>query len=391
MKMSGSHTKHRFLALHKRTALSKDETILYHNKTSYKLLHNKKPDLSYLYVFGALCYPTNDTEDLRKLKPKADIGIFVDYAPAKKAFRIYNKRTRLIIEIIHVEFDELTAMASEQFSSGPEPQLMTHETLSSGLVPNSPSPTSMFDEYFNPPPSVASPVLTVIAPKHADSTGPPSATTIEQDALSPSTLQIPQESQSSVIPFGVEEHFHDIEVAHLDNDPFFSVLIPEPNSKGSSSKDVIPNNVHSVSQPHEDLKVCVSQPDRFVDQDNPNHVFKLKKALYGIKQPLRAWYGLLSSFLLSKKFSKGVVDPTLFTRKEDTYILLDSCIALTAFSYVDHAGYQDTRRSTSGSLQLFGDRLVSWSSKKHKSTTISCTEAEYITLSGCCSQILWMR
>ncbi|GKE68362.1 retrovirus-related pol polyprotein from transposon TNT 1-94 [Tanacetum coccineum] len=57
-----------------------------HNKTPYELLHNKKPDLSYLNVFGALCYPTNDSEDLGKLKPKADIGIFVRYAPTKKAF-----------------------------------------------------------------------------------------------------------------------------------------------------------------------------------------------------------------------------------------------------------------------------------------------------------------
>ncbi|GKF44750.1 hypothetical protein Tco_0131302 [Tanacetum coccineum] len=72
-----------------------------------------KPELSYLYVFGALCYPNNDSEDLGKLKPKADIGIFVSYAPAKKAFRIYNKRTRLITKTIHVDFDELTAMASE--------------------------------------------------------------------------------------------------------------------------------------------------------------------------------------------------------------------------------------------------------------------------------------
>ncbi|GJY75797.1 retrovirus-related pol polyprotein from transposon TNT 1-94, partial [Tanacetum coccineum] len=58
----------------------------HHNKTPYELLHNKKPDLSYLYVVGALCYPTNDSEDIGKLKPKADIGIFIDYAPTKKAF-----------------------------------------------------------------------------------------------------------------------------------------------------------------------------------------------------------------------------------------------------------------------------------------------------------------
>ncbi|GJW06620.1 retrovirus-related pol polyprotein from transposon TNT 1-94 [Tanacetum coccineum] len=58
----------------------------HHNKTPYELLHNKKPDLSYLYVFGALCYPTNDSDDVGKLQPKADIRIFIGYALAKKAF-----------------------------------------------------------------------------------------------------------------------------------------------------------------------------------------------------------------------------------------------------------------------------------------------------------------
>ncbi|GJV80802.1 retrovirus-related pol polyprotein from transposon TNT 1-94 [Tanacetum coccineum] len=118
-----------------------------HNKIPYELLHDRKPDLSYLHVFGALCYPTNDGEDLGKLKPKADIGIF------------------------------LTAMASEQFSSGPRPNLLTPGTVSSGLVPNIPSLTSyvpqtkndweilfqpMFDEYLNPPPCVDLHFLAII-------------------------------------------------------------------------------------------------------------------------------------------------------------------------------------------------------------------------------------
>ncbi|GJY20364.1 retrovirus-related pol polyprotein from transposon TNT 1-94 [Tanacetum coccineum] len=143
-------------------------------------------------------------------------------------------------------------------------------------------------------------------------------------------------------------------------------------------------------------EVYVSQSDGFVDQDNPNHVYKLKKALYGLKQAPKAWYDLLSSFLLSQKFSKGTVDLTLFTQKEAKDILLiqiyvddiiftyivpslclwyskDSCIALTAFVDVDHAGCQDTKRSTSGSMRLLGDRLVSWSTKKQKSTAISST------------------
>ncbi|GKA26645.1 retrovirus-related pol polyprotein from transposon TNT 1-94 [Tanacetum coccineum] len=71
-------------------------------------------------------------------------------------------------------------------------------------------------------------------------------------------------------------------------------------------------------------EVYVSQPDGFVDQDNPNHVYKLKKALYGLKQAPRTWYDLLSKFLLSQEFSKGTVDPTLFIRRQGKDILLIS-------------------------------------------------------------------
>nr|GEW70477.1 retrovirus-related Pol polyprotein from transposon TNT 1-94 [Tanacetum cinerariifolium] len=65
-----------------------------HNKTSYELVHDKKPNLKFLCVFGALCYPTYDSEDLGKLRPTDDIRIFIGYAPNRKGYRIYNKRTR---------------------------------------------------------------------------------------------------------------------------------------------------------------------------------------------------------------------------------------------------------------------------------------------------------
>nr|GEY50968.1 hypothetical protein [Tanacetum cinerariifolium] len=236
------------------------------------------------------------------------------------------------------------------------------------------------------------------------------------------------------------------------------------------------------------------QPDGFVDPNNPNHVYKLKKSLYRLKQASRAWYDMLSSFLLSQDFSKGSVDPTLFIRKNGNDLLLvqiyvddiifaaptlklcdlfanlmcskfmmammgkisfflglqisqsprvifinqskyaleslkkygfESCDPVDtpmvekskldedkegkavdpshyrgsayrkarpcAFADADHAGCQDTHQSTSGSVQFLGERLISWSSKRQKSVAISSTEAEYIALSGCCVQILWMR
>ncbi|GJV50837.1 retrovirus-related pol polyprotein from transposon TNT 1-94 [Tanacetum coccineum] len=69
-------------------------------------------------------------------------------------------------------------------------------------------------------------------------------------------------------------------------------------------------------------EVYISQPEGFVDLDNPSHVYKLKKALYGLKQAPHAWYDMMLSFLISQHFSKGAVDPTLFTRQAGNDLLL---------------------------------------------------------------------
>nr|GEZ87235.1 ribonuclease H-like domain-containing protein [Tanacetum cinerariifolium]GEZ88006.1 ribonuclease H-like domain-containing protein [Tanacetum cinerariifolium] len=84
------------------------------------------------------------------------------------------------------------------------------------------------------------------------------------------------------------------------------------------------------------------------------------------------------------QYLKGTINMGLWYSK-------DTSMSLTAYSDAYHAGCQDSRRSTSGSAQFLGDKLLSWSSKKQKSTMISSTKAEYIALSGCCAQILWMH
>nr|GEW30132.1 integrase, catalytic region, zinc finger, CCHC-type, peptidase aspartic, catalytic [Tanacetum cinerariifolium] len=251
-----------------------------HGKTLYELLHNKLPDLSFLYVFGAICYPTNDRENLRKLQPKDDIEIFIGYGPTKKAFQIYNRRTRRIVKTIHVDFDELAAMASEHCSSGPALNEMTPATISSGLVqkPFSSTPfvpasrndwdllfQPMFDELLNPSPSVdhqapevIALIIDVIPPVPVDSTGSPSSTSVDQDAPSPSKSQTTPETQSAVIPQDVEEDNIDIEVAHMGNDPLFGVPILEVNSAQSSS----------TASPH-----TIIQPDHQI----PQHIRKWTK------------------------------------------------------------------------------------------------------------------
>nr|GEU82616.1 retrotransposon protein, putative, unclassified [Tanacetum cinerariifolium] len=227
--------------------------------------------------------------------------------------------------------------------------------------------------------------------------------------------------------------------------------------------------------------VYVNQPDGFVDPYHPEKVYRLKKALYGLKQAPRAWYDELSNFLVSKGFSKGSIDPTLFITKHGGDILLvqvyvddiifgstnpklskqfeklmhnkfemsmmgelkfflgilihksprgifinqakyaqeilikhgmTSCDSIgtpmatkhldvdlsgtpvdqTKYRNSDHAGCLDSRKSTSGGIQfLGGDKLVSWSSKKQDDTSMSSAEAEYVSLSACCAQVLWLR
>nr|GEW79940.1 retrovirus-related Pol polyprotein from transposon TNT 1-94 [Tanacetum cinerariifolium] len=343
---------------------------LRHGKTPYDLIHNKPPDLSFLHMFGALCYPTNNSENLGKLQSKADI-----------------------------------AMASEHSSSEPVLHEMTPATISSGLMPNPPPSTSfvppsrtdwdllsqpLFDELLTPPPSVDHPVpkvialiAEVVAPEPVASTGSPFSTIVDQDAPSPSNSQTIPETQTPVNFNDVEEYNHDLDVAHMNNDPFFGVkespktptfrddqlhesLHEDSTSQGSVLKNkarlvaqgfrqdggidfeesfasvarieaisiFIANDAHKnmtifqmdvkISFLNGELKeeVYISQPEGFVDQDNPSHVYKLKKDLYGLQQAPRAWYDMLSRFLIFQHFSKGAVDPTLFIQKAGNDLLL---------------------------------------------------------------------
>nr|GEZ08784.1 retrovirus-related Pol polyprotein from transposon TNT 1-94 [Tanacetum cinerariifolium] len=103
------------------------------NKTPYELINGKKPDISFLHVFGALCYPKNDREDIGKLGAKGDIGFFIGYSTDSCAYRVFNHQTKKIMETMNVSFDEVSAMAFEQRSSKPGLQSMTSGQISSGL------------------------------------------------------------------------------------------------------------------------------------------------------------------------------------------------------------------------------------------------------------------
>ncbi|GKE40898.1 retrovirus-related pol polyprotein from transposon TNT 1-94 [Tanacetum coccineum] len=179
-------------------------------------------------------------------------------------------------------------------------------------------------------------------------------------------------------------------------------------------------------------EVYVNQPDGFVDPYHPDQVYRLKKALYGLKQAPRAWYGELSNFpihqsprgifinqakyaqeilkkhgmtscdsigtpMATKYLDADLSGTPIFRYLKDTINMAlwypkDTGFELTAFLDSDHAGCLDSRKSTSGGIQfLSGDKLVSWSSKKQDCTLMSLVEAEYVSLSVCCAQVLWLR
>ncbi|GJS03483.1 retrovirus-related pol polyprotein from transposon TNT 1-94 [Tanacetum coccineum] len=110
-------------------------------------------------------------------------------------------------------------------------------------------------------------------------------------------------------------------------------------------------------------EIYVAQLDGFIDPNYPEKVYHVRKSLYGLKQAPRAWYDELSNFLMSKGFTKDV----------------------------DHVGYIDTHKSTSGGIQFLDDKLVSRISKKQDCTAMSSAEAEYVALSASCAQVMWMR
>nr|GEX89395.1 putative ribonuclease H-like domain-containing protein [Tanacetum cinerariifolium] len=685
------------------------------NKTPYDLIQGIKPDISYLHVFGALCYSKNDREDIDKLGAKGHIGFFIGYSTNSVAYRVYNQRTKKIIETMNVTFDELSAMAFEQNSSRPGLQSMTSGQISSELeltyapltiTPQIPSERDrdilfepLHNEYLGGRPSKAprtihvAPVLQNLQAPNASKSfqdSAPAPTNSSNTPVSSHNVDAPSQqhahqqrnltssptaSASDNVPNAVfegdlfvnpfatpstESVDHPLEQVigepsrpvltrnqlKTDGDMCIyalTVSIMEPKSikealtdpawiesmqeelhqfirldvwelvpssddikpltlkwlfknKHDEENTVIRNKTRLVVRGYrqeegidfeesfapvarmeairiflayaahkgftvyqmdvktaflhgslkEDVYVC--QPEGFIDAYYPSHVYKLKKELYGLKQAPRAWYDELSTFLLQNRFSKGIIDPMLFTRRFDDDILVvqvyvddiifgstnpryatlfsdlmkshfkmsmmgemtfflglqvnqapsgifinqsnymneilkkyglntcdiistpmdikdkldldqirtpvdatkyrsmigalmyltssrldivhatygyarfqahptekhhkevkrifrylqrtvnmglwstkDSGFELTGFSDANYAGCKDTFKSVSGGAQFLGEKLMSWSSKKQDCTSLSTAKPEYVSLSACCAQVLWMR
>nr|GEU93772.1 hypothetical protein [Tanacetum cinerariifolium] len=242
-----------------------------HDKTSYELVHDKKPDLLFLHVFSALCYPTNDGEDIGKLKAKGYIGLFVGYAPNRKGYQIYNKCTRQIMETIHVTFNEFTGQTDPvQTSPGPAPNILMLGPISSGLVPN-PAPAIpyvpptkkeleilfqlTFDEYFEP--STIDQQVPLALAVYIPVNPPCPSVSISADQDAPSEGHSPSSSDhqsSSVHHDDAADHSLEVNLfTPAKNEPFVNIFAPDTSSEVSSSKEILIAESNQSTQPHEHL------------------------------------------------------------------------------------------------------------------------------------------
>nr|GEZ95260.1 uncharacterized mitochondrial protein AtMg00810-like [Tanacetum cinerariifolium] len=322
------------------------------NKTPYELINGRKLDISFLHVFDALCHPKNDREDIGKLGAKGNIGFFIGYSADFCAYRIYNRRTKKIIETMNVLFDELSAMAFEQRSSKPKLQ-------------------TMYDDYIGGQPSAT--VRTVPPAQEPQVRQTSTASTAIAD-----TAPTPTNSSSHATNIPITSQ----DVDELNPNALFdgnTFVNPFVNSSTSAAESLYSQN---SGTPVDATKYC-SMIDAlmYLMSSTPDIVhatclcaqYQAKPTEKHLKEVKRIFCYL-----------RGTVNTGLWYTK-------DSGFELTRFSDVDYAGCKDTFKSTSGGAQFLGEKLVSWSSKKQDCTALSTAEAKYVSLSSCCAQVLWMR
>nr|GEX51355.1 Gag-Pol polyprotein [Tanacetum cinerariifolium] len=435
-----------------------------HNKTPYELVHNKKPDLTFLRVFGALCYPTNDNEDLEKLQPTADIGIFIGYAPSRKVQVPVNLAGTPSSTTIDHDVPSLSISSSS--STLQYPSLHQGVAAESTLMEDNPVAPVDNNPFIN--------VFALEPSSDASSPGDVSSTESTYELVpQPDHVMIIAlkwiykvkldeygdvlKNKARLVAKGYrQEEGIDFEESFAPVACIEAIRIFIANA-ANKNMTIYQMDVKTTFL-NDELKeeVYVSQPKGFVDPDHPTHVYLLKKALYRYqaspnKKHLEALNGSFDAdhvgcqdtqrstsgsaqFLgdklvnwsskkqkstvistteaeyiamskhieirhhfIREQVEKGVVELYFVTTNYQLADIFTRALPRERFEFLlprldaDHAGCQDTRRSTSGRAQLLGDKLVSCSSMKQKSTTISTTEAEYIAMSGCCAQILWMR
>ncbi|GJT38585.1 integrase, catalytic region, zinc finger, CCHC-type containing protein [Tanacetum coccineum] len=232
--------------------LARNDLVIGLPKFKYHKEHICPSYISFLHVFDALCYPKNDRKDIGKLDAKGDIGFFIGYSANSCAYRVYNRRTKKIIETMNVTFDELSTLAFEQSSLKPGLQSMTSRKISVGLdLTYAPSkittqqPTerkldslfeAMYDDYIGGHPSHS--LRTVpVAQAHQVLQTPTTSTTIADTAMTPtnSSSQATNFLNTSQDVDELETQQYYVSNAMLDGNTFVNPFATPSTSVAKSS------------------------------------------------------------------------------------------------------------------------------------------------------------
>ncbi|GJU53156.1 putative ribonuclease H-like domain-containing protein [Tanacetum coccineum] len=220
-----------------------------HEKTPYHIINARKPSVKFFHIFGSLCYIVRDGENLDKMKEKGDACIFVGYSTQSKAYRVFNKRTRMIVETIHVNFDKLPQMTSNHVSSDPVTTSNELELLYS----------LMFSELLNGTSPVVLKSSAVHAAdnpdKHQQHNTTHTSTTTDVADPPPlnihSTHQTPTQVPTVSAPENIIQAETNTENAQFDDDEFINILSTPVQEQGeTSSRHVDSSNMHTFYQHH---------------------------------------------------------------------------------------------------------------------------------------------
>nr|GEV77251.1 hypothetical protein [Tanacetum cinerariifolium] len=410
------------------------------DKMGYHIINDRKPSIKHLHISGCICYITRDGENLDKMIEKGDLCILVGYSTQSRGYRVYNKRTRLIVKSIHIRFDEIKEVsetsvandtsglvpqrkkASDYDNSDPVPQLHNVSPSANAHVPSQQEMDPLFGPLYND---------VFNAGYNPQETQPTKNT---QPTSAPSTPTYVHTE---------ENNDHQAEEEHLPDDEFTNPFCASAQEVAESSSHNIGNsNFPTFNQPqvfeyrwtkdHKLEQVC-RNPSRpvqtstqvfsilldgrengisqwstegggFQIHQSPRGIF-INQAKYafeilhkhGMEKGQRIGIPMATKPKLDADFSENPVDQTDYHSKIKSLMYLTSSrpdivqagssFGLTAFLDVDHAGCIDSRKSAYGGIQFLGDKIVSWMSKKHDCIAMSLAEAEYVTLSTSCTHV----
>nr|GFA29157.1 uncharacterized mitochondrial protein AtMg00810-like [Tanacetum cinerariifolium] len=327
----------------------------------------------FFHIFGSLCYIVRDDENLNKMKEKGDACIFLGYSTQSRAYRVFNKRTRVIVKTIHVNFDELPQMASDHVSSDPGPECqrmaLEHDSLSPGpqcqehvTQADRTITTSneldllfslMFDELLNGSSQVVSKSSAVTTADAHNQRQQQNITPLNNQTTTAPTCQVPTQAPTVASNENIIQAEMIAENAQVENDEFINIFCTPHLYADLSGTPVDQTKYRSMvgalmylTASRLDFMHATCYCARYQVKPTEKHLTAVKRIFRHLKDTIHMglWY------------------------------MKDTGLELTAFSDSDHAGCLDSRKSTSGGIQfLGGDKLVSWSSKKQDCTLMSST------------------